>query len=113
MTTKIALIVDDSPTATELLARVLVQHGLEVCTAGSAEEALEYLLEHRPDVIFMDHMMPGMDGFEALRAIKDNPATATIPIMMYTSHVLLYIPLLHDMNNFSCFYSFKPHALFM
>ncbi|MEO8225738.1 MAG: response regulator, partial [Gammaproteobacteria bacterium] len=40
---------------------------------------------HRPDVIFMDHMMPGMDGFQAVKAIKENPATATIPVMMYTS----------------------------
>jgi CheY-like chemotaxis protein len=40
---------------------------------------------HRPDVIFMDHMMPGIDGFQALEAIKANPATATIPVMMYTS----------------------------
>ena len=40
---------------------------------------------HRPDVIFMDHMMPGMDGFQAVQAIKNNPRTATIPIMMYTS----------------------------
>ncbi|MEQ9562204.1 MAG: response regulator, partial [Woeseiaceae bacterium] len=41
--------------------------------------------DHRPDVVFMDHMMPGMDGFEAVSAIKNNPDTATIPIMMYTS----------------------------
>jgi CheY-like chemotaxis protein len=47
--------------------------------------ALEYLKLQRPDVIFMDHMMPGMDGFQALEAIKANPATATIPVMMYTS----------------------------
>ncbi|MGI9260329.1 MAG: response regulator, partial [Gammaproteobacteria bacterium] len=44
-----------------------------------------YLRHARPDVIFMDHMMPGMDGFQALEAIKENPATATIPVMMYTS----------------------------
>jgi CheY-like chemotaxis protein len=58
---------------------------MEVLTAESAEIALEILSTSRPDVIFMDHMMPGMDGFQALRAIKNNPATATIPIMMYTS----------------------------
>ena len=53
--------------------------------AESAESALDYLNAHRPDVIFMDHLMPGMDGFEAVTAIKNNPETATIPIMMYTS----------------------------
>jgi CheY-like chemotaxis protein len=82
---KKALIVDDSPSARLVLGRVLTEHTLDVDTAASAEEALEYLKHHRPDVIFMDHLMPGMDGFQALEAIKDNPATATIPVMMYTS----------------------------
>ncbi len=85
MAHKTALIVDDSRTARRFLARVLEQYEMQVQTAESAEEALQYLSESRPDVIFMDHMMPGMDGFQAVRAIKNNPATATIPIMMYTS----------------------------
>jgi CheY-like chemotaxis protein len=79
------LIVDDSRTAREGLRRMLADHGLRVETAESAEAALEFLAAHRPDVIFMDHMMPGMDGFQAVKAIKENPATATIPVMMYTS----------------------------
>ena len=58
---------------------------LDVDSAKIAEPAIEYLATHRPDVIFMDHMMPGMDGFQAVQAIKNNPRTATIPIMMYTS----------------------------
>ena len=82
---KCALIVDDSRTSRAVLRRVLETHELDVDTAESAEAALEYLTEHRPDVIFMDHLMPGMDGFEAVTAIKRNPRTATIPIMMYTS----------------------------
>lgn len=82
---KCALIVDDSRTAREVLRRMLEAHELRVETAGSAEAALEYLRSQRPDVIFMDHMMPGMDGFQAVKAIKENPATATIPVMMYTS----------------------------
>ena len=64
---------------------MLADHDLRVETAESAEAALEFLALHRPDVIFMDHMMPGMDGFQAVKAIKENPATATIPVMMYTS----------------------------
>lgn len=82
---KCALIVDDSRTAREALARVLRQHQLTVEMAESAEDALAQLSDFRPDVIFMDHLMPGMDGFQAVRVIKNNPATATIPIMMYTS----------------------------
>ena len=85
MARKSALIVDDSRTARRFLARVLEQHQMRIHTAESAEEALEFLSTARPDVIFMDHQMSGMDGFQALRAIKNNPATATIPIMMYTS----------------------------
>ena len=82
---KTALIVDDSRSARVVLKRILETHDLDVDMAESAEDALDYLIEKRPDVIFMDHLMPGMDGFEAVSAIKQNPDTATIPIMMYTS----------------------------
>ena len=82
---KTALIVDDSKSARVVLKRILKTHDLDVDTAESAEDALDYLIRNRPDVIFMDHQMPGMDGFEAVSAIKKNPETATIPIMMYTS----------------------------
>lgn len=82
---KTALIVDDSKSARVVLKRLLESHDLVVDTAESAEAALEYLIDHRPDVVFMDHLMPGMDGFQAVTAIKSNPDTATIPIMMYTS----------------------------
>ena len=82
---KTALIVDDSRTARVVLQKMLEEHDLLVDNVGSAELALAYLSENRPDIIFMDHEMPGMDGFEAVTAIKKNPATATIPIMMYTA----------------------------
>ena len=82
---KTALIVDDSKSASVVLKRMLEAHELDVDTAESAESAIDYLHAHRPDVIFMDHLMPGMDGFQAVTAIKNNPDTATIPIMMYTS----------------------------
>lgn len=82
---KTALIVDDSRTARAVLQKMLEVHDLAVDSASSAEDALRYLSETRPDIIFMDHAMPGMDGFEAVSAIKANPATATIPIMMYTA----------------------------
>jgi CheY-like chemotaxis protein len=68
-----------------ILSRMLEQHGMAVDTAESAEQALEYLHQQRPDVIFMDHLMPGMDGFQAVQTIKADPQTATIPLMMYTS----------------------------
>src|SRR5580658_6278113 len=80
-----ALVVDDSRSARAFLTRELERHELSVDGVESAEQALDYLTRARPDVIFMDHLMPGMDGFQAVQAIKNNPRTATIPIMMYTS----------------------------
>jgi CheY-like chemotaxis protein len=85
MANRLALIVDDSKTARVTLQRMLENHAIDVHTAESAQDALNYLVDTTPDLIFMDHMMPGMDGFQAVKAIKENPATATIPIMMYTS----------------------------
>ncbi len=85
MGAKRALIVDDSKSARLFLARALEKYEIDVDSAESAEAAIEYLGSNRPDVIFMDHLMPGMDGLQAVRAIKNNPRTATIPIMMYTS----------------------------
>ena len=82
---KTALVVDDSKLARYVLKEMLLELGLSVETAESAEEALGSLSAFRPDVIFMDHMMPGMDGFQAVQAIKNDPKTATIPILMYTS----------------------------
>jgi CheY-like chemotaxis protein len=85
MAHKRALIVDDSRSARLFLARILEKHELDVDSVDSAEAAIGYLASRRPDVIFMDHQMPGMDGFQAVQAIKNDPRTATIPIMMYTS----------------------------
>jgi CheY-like chemotaxis protein len=82
---KRALIVDDSRSARVILSRMLEGYGLEVDSSESAEAGLEFLRSARPDVIFMDHLMPGMDGFQAIQAIKGNPDTATIPVVMYTS----------------------------
>jgi CheY-like chemotaxis protein len=85
MPAKRALVVDDSKSARVVLSRMLEKYGIEVDSADSAETALDYLREHHPDVIFMDHLMPGMDGLQAVREIKANPSLAAIPIMMYTS----------------------------
>lgn len=82
---KRALVVDDSRSARVVLSRMLERYGILVDSAESAEAALEYLKGQRPDVIFMDHLMPGMDGLQAVREIKANPGLADIPIMMYTS----------------------------
>jgi CheY-like chemotaxis protein len=85
MTAKLALVVDDSKSARVVLSRMLEKYGISVDTADSAESALDYMKEGRPDVIFMDHLMPGMDGLQAVQILKADPATAPIPVVMYTS----------------------------
>jgi CheY-like chemotaxis protein len=85
MSSKRALVVDDSKSARAFLSRILERHEITVDAAESAEAAIDYLTRTKPDVIFMDHMMPGMDGFQAVQTIKNNPRTSSIPILMYTS----------------------------
>jgi CheY-like chemotaxis protein len=81
-----ALIVDDSRTALVALSRLLKAQNIATDAVESGPEALD-LLRHNanPDVIFLDHMMPGMDGFEVLTALKANTQSAAIPVVMYTS----------------------------
>ena len=85
MTTRKALIVDDSSTARHVLGRMLKQLDMSVQQADSGERALEMLHSETPDILFLDHIMPGMDGFQVLKAIKSNPETEFIPVIMYTS----------------------------
>lgn len=85
MTTALALVVDDSRMARHMLGKMLKEQGIAVDAVESGEEALGYLCDKKPSMIFMDHTMPGMDGFQTLRAIKNDPNTAAIPIIMYTS----------------------------
>ncbi len=85
MSTKQALIVDDSSTAQYRLKKMLRQYDLQIDVVDSGEDALRYLSHSTPDVVFMDHLMPGMDGLEALQIMKSHPETATVPVIMYTS----------------------------
>ena len=81
-----ALLVDDSKSARYVLGKLLEQHDFNVEMMSSAEDAIEFLATHKPDAIFMDHMMKGMDGLVATSVIKKNPTTAHIPIVMCTSN---------------------------
>ncbi|MGH8444138.1 MAG: response regulator [Solimonas sp.] len=81
-----ALVVDDSKSARFALRRYLEGSSFKVDTADSAEQAYLALQKQRPDLIFLDHIMPDIDGFEALRQIKLDPATATIPVVICSSN---------------------------
>jgi CheY-like chemotaxis protein len=80
------LLVDDSKSARYALRLQLQRHGVEVETAESAEAALQLLKGELPDAVLMDHMMPGLNGFEALELIRADPRTASLPVVMCTSN---------------------------
>src|SRR5256885_1500435 len=79
------LIVDDEHRNTELLKVMLVPEGYVLLTASSGEEALGLLADQQPDLILLDVMMPGMDGYHVARKIKENAATSNIPVIMLTA----------------------------
>jgi len=89
MFTKTALIVDDSRTAQAVLKKMLAPYDFLVDTQRSGEDALTYLQSKTPDVIFLDHIMPGLDGFQTLKQIKSNSKTQGIPVVMYTSQTAI------------------------
>ena len=79
------LIVDDSKTELMFLTNLLQQNGMSVRTAESAEDAFKRLAEEKPDLILMDVVMPGQNGFQLTRSINRTPEYAAIPIIMCTS----------------------------
>lgn len=85
MALETALVVDDSATARVVLTRLLTQLNFDVISAKSGEEALQVLSTQGCDVIFLDHIMPGIDGFETLERLKQEPQNQHIPVIMYTS----------------------------
>ena len=79
------LVVDDSKTELMFLTDLLVKNGFSVKTAENAEDAFRRLAEEKPELILMDVVMPGQNGFQLTRAIARDPQYADIPIMMCTS----------------------------
>ncbi len=79
------LIVDDSPTERHALNEMLSKKGYEVVTAESGEEAILKSKSERPDLILMDVVMPGMNGYQATRTITREEDTKHIPVIMCTS----------------------------
>jgi len=80
-----ALVVDDSSTSRMLLTKILRKMDIHCEQASSGEDAISQLSWYHPDFIFLDHIMPGMDGFETLKVIKQRHDTKNIPVIMYTS----------------------------
>ncbi|HFQ13912.1 MAG TPA: response regulator [Gammaproteobacteria bacterium] len=79
------LIVDDSPTEVHVLKSMLEKHSHQVDSVDNAEAGIARARESLPDVILMDVVMPGMNGFQATRAINREPATRSIPVIIVTT----------------------------
>ena len=79
------LVVDDSPVNLQLLVRTLDGTGHRVLVATGGKSAIEIAARARPDLILLDVMMPGVDGFEVCRAVKENPATKDIVIIFLSA----------------------------
>ncbi len=79
------LIVDDERHNRELLEVMLTREGYQLLTAASGEEALEMVAQELPDLMLVDVMMPGLDGYQLAGQIKRNPATTNIPVIIVTA----------------------------
>ena len=79
------LVVDDLAQNVRLLEAVLSPRGFRVAAASSGEQALDVLSKERPDVVVLDILMPGMDGYEVCRRIRQDPGTAFLPVIMITA----------------------------
>ncbi len=79
------LVVDDSPTDRQYLSDVLSKNGFKVSTAESAEDAMAKVKQSRPDLVLMDVVMPGQNGFQATRALSRDESTKDIPVILCSS----------------------------
>ena len=85
MTIQSILLVDDSKTELHFLSELLVRQGFRVRTAENGDEALRRMAEEKPDLILMDVVMPGQNGFQLTRTITRDPKYADVPVIMCTS----------------------------
>ena len=79
------LVVDDSPTERHVLVELLTRKGYQVLTAESGEEGIEKAKSEQPDLVLMDVVMPGLNGYQATRTLTRDDATKHIPVIVCTS----------------------------
>jgi twitching motility two-component system response regulator PilH len=85
MTIKKILVVDDSPTERHVMKALLTSSGYEVITANSGEEGIAKAKSELPDLILMDVVMPGLNGYQATRTLTRDEATRSIPVIVCTT----------------------------
>ncbi|MEJ2059367.1 MAG: response regulator [Gammaproteobacteria bacterium] len=79
------LVVDDSPTELHVFKSILEKNGFQVTTAQSGEEGVELAKQVKPDLVLMDVVMPGLNGFQATRQLANEPSTQNIPVIIVTT----------------------------
>ena len=84
----VILIVEDNEKNLKLVRDVLQVKGYATLEAGTAEDGIRIAIEHIPDLVLMDIQLPGMNGIEALKVLRGNPATAAIPVIAVTASVM-------------------------
>jgi twitching motility two-component system response regulator PilH len=85
MSMPLILIVDDSPTEVHVMRKALERHGFRIAVAANGAEGIRLAKQMHPDLIFMDIVMPGVNGYQATRTLNGDPNTSMIPIVMVTS----------------------------
>lgn len=85
MAIKKILVVDDSATERHVVGEILAKHGFEVCFAEDGEKGVAQTKLNKPDLVIMDVVMPGLNGFQATRAITRDPDTQHIPVLICTT----------------------------
>lgn len=101
------LIVDDTPANIDVLRHILTEKGLEISIAMNGETALTLVEKNRPDLILLDVMMPGIDGFETCKRLKSNASTRNIPVIFVTAKSEVE-DVVHGFNIGSVDYIAKP-----
>ncbi len=86
MADPLVLVIDDTRDERIIARTLLRRYGYRVLTARTAQRGMRLAARVHPDVIVLDLMMPGMDGVTALRALRSDPRTATIPVLLYTAY---------------------------
>ncbi len=79
------LLIEDEPNIAEAISFILTREGLRVSQAAEGQAALALLRTDRPDLVILDHMLPGMSGLEILTSLRTDPETRTLPVMMLTA----------------------------
>jgi len=79
------LLIEDSPTDAAVLSQLLQRNGHQVLTSGSAEDGIEVCKRELPDLVLMDVVLPGMNGFQATRALSRDKVTSAIPVLIIST----------------------------